>query len=278
MKTAVFLISVLPWCAAAFSQEVVRPVVSSYMIECGASRLCDTYLSPLHYDGWHVGVGYERSQAMKFDPDRWIMRLQTSIGGDRTQNPARNSTMWNLGADFSWGMMRRWTVKPGLTFGFGGSTGIDVGALYNTRNGNNPVSAKASWTVNATGYVAWKIKIGRLPVILKYQPTLPVTGVFFAPDYGELYYEIYLGNRSGLVHGAWWGNYFKLDNQLMADIRIGGTSLRIGYHNVLFSSKENHIVSRQMTNTFVLGISTEWISLSKASRLSPDVKVISSMY
>ncbi len=81
----------------------------------------------------------------------------------------------------------------------------------------------------ATGYVCWSGSLGRLPLSLRYQPVLPVVGAFFAPDYGELYYEIYLGNHSGLAHCGWWGNYFALENLLTADLRLGSTTLRIGY-------------------------------------------------
>lgn len=261
-------------------QEVLRPVASAYTLEAGSSHINDTYLTPLSYTGLNVSFSYERMQAMAFDPERWIMQLQTSLTLNRDENPAGNATMWDLSAKASWGMMRRFDVAPmaGLRLAVGGSTGLDLGALYLARNGNNPVSAKAAWTVNVTAAAIYNFKLKRLPVTLRYQPTLPVTGVFFSPDYGELYYEIYLGNRSNLVHGAWWGNYFRLDNMLTADLRLGSTNLRLGYHCDILSAKVNNIVSRRISHAFMLGVSGQWLSLPRSGRLSPNAKIISAIY
>lgn len=260
------------------SVRPLRPVAAAYTFEVGSASLADTYISPLKYDGWSAAFHYERMQAMKFDPDRWIMRLSASVEVDRTQNPARNAVMWMGSIDASWGMLRRWKLPWSLTVAAGGSTGINLGCLYNDRNGNNPASAKAAWIVNATAMAAWNVTLGRLPVTLRYQPTIPVTGVFFSPDYGELYYEIYLGDDSGLVHAAWWGNYFAMENLLTADLHFGGTSLRLGYRNNILSTKVNHITTRVITHAFVIGLSGEWLSLNPRKPFNPQARVVSALY
>ncbi len=258
--------------------ETLRPVTAAYTVELGSSHLTDTYLSPIKYDGWHAAFNYERRQAMRFDPEHWTMRLEARVGVDCGDNIARNATMWNLDVSFRWGMMRRWKVADGLTLAAGGSTGINGGCLYNARNGNNPVSAKAAWTVNLTGYAAYNMRLWRLPVTLCYQPTLPVTGAFFSPDYGELYYEIYLGNHSGLAHCAWWGNYFRLDNQLTADIHFGATSLRVGYRCDILSTKANEITTNVITHSAVIGVSGEWMSYNPSKGLSDKARIISALF
>lgn len=271
--------SISPCRAQEAEAEPLRPVFAAYTAEAGSARLADTYLTPLKYTGWHAGLDYNRYQAMKFSPEKWAMQLHGNLSVDCTENPARNATMWSAMLTLEWGMMRRWQPLPSipsLTVALGGSTGIQAGCLYNDRNGNNPASAKGAWTLNLTGYAAYSLNIGRLPVTLMYQPTLPVTGIFFAPDYGELYYEIYLGNRSGLVHGAWWGNYFRLDNLLTADLHFGSTSLRIGYKGNIFSSKINHTVTHIYDHAFVIGVSGEWLSFDpRRHRDTSKAKIIS---
>ena len=253
----------------------LRPVASAYMVEVGSSSLTDTYLSPIKYTGIHLGLGYERRQAMKFDPERWEMRLTAGATLDRGDNIVRNATMWGLEGRFEWGMARRWQLPAGVTVAVGGSTGIKAGCLYNARNGNNPVSAKAAWTVAATGYASWRGRVWRLPVTLRYQPTLPVAGIFFAPDYGELYYEIYLGNHSGLVHPAWWGSYFSLDNLLTADLHLGATAVRLGYRCDILSTRVNNITTNIVTHSAVIGLAGEWISINPRKGLSPKARIIS---
>jgi len=241
----------------------LRPVKSSYMLEFGSARLADTYLTPLNYDGWHAGFFYDRMQAMKFSPEKWTMRLSVGLGFDRTQNPARNASMLNLAIDASWGMLRKFNnaFTPGLTLAAGPQAGISAGCLYLSRNGNNPASAKAAITFNATALAAYKMKIRRVPVTFSYQPSLACLGVFFSPDYGQLYYQIYLGERSGLAHFAWWGNYFALDNRVDADIHLGATTLRLGYHGNLLSTKVNNLVTNAFTHSFSIGVTLDWIAL-----------------
>lgn len=264
--------------ATSDSVTVIRPVTSSYTLTTGTSHLADTYLSPIKYSGWHIGLNYERMQAMRFSPQNWVMQMRFGLQADRTKNIAGNSTMWYWGLDFSWGMMHRWRLPHNITIAGGGSASLDLGCLYLNRNSNNPASAKAAVTINATGYASWNFNIHRLPVTLRYQPTLPVVGAFFAPDYGELYYEIYLGNHSGLAHCAWWGNYFRLDNLLTADIHLGATSIRVGYSGSIFSSKANDVVTHRFTHAAVIGISGEWISLNPRKPISKDARIISATY
>lgn len=256
----------------------LRPVTSAYMLETGSSSVADSYLSPITYRGWSAAFAYERMQAMKFDPDNWVMQLNARIELDRGRNHADNATTWRIDGTFSWGMLRRWHPLQALTIAAGGSTGIDAGCIYNPRNSNNPASAKLAWTVNATAYAAYNFRIGRLPVTLRYQPVLPLAGIFFAPEYDELYYEIYLGNHDGLVHFAWPGNRFAMTNLFTADLHFGATSLRLGYRGYTFSSKANDLVTNIHTHAFVIGLSGEWLSLSRRRSLSRDARIISALY
>lgn len=267
-------------CASVAGDSIppLRPVTSAYMLEIGSSSVADSYLSPITYRGWSAAFAYERMQAMKFDPDNWVMQLNARIELDRGRNHADNATTWRIDGTFSWGMLRRWHPLPSLTIAAGGSTGIDAGCIYNPRNSNNPASAKLAWTVNATAYAAYNLRISRLPVTLRYQPVLPLAGIFFAPEYDELYYEIYLGNHDGLVHFAWPGNRFAMTNLFTADLHFGATSLRLGYRGYTFSSKANDLVTNIHTHAFVIGLSGEWLSLSRRRQLSRDARIISALY
>lgn len=238
----------------------VRPVRSTYAIEAGSAHLADTYLTPLHYDGWHVGIDYSRSQAMKFAPEKWTMQLRLGLGFDRTQNPVRNARMIDFMLNASWGMIRKFKVIDRLTVGIGPELGVNLGCLYLSRNGNNPASAKAAVTLNATALAAYRMTIAKLPVTFTFQPTVSCIGAFFSPDYGQLYYQIYLGERSGLAHCAWWGNYFAMDNRIGADLHFGATTLYLGYHNTILSTKVNNLVTNAFTHAFSFGVTLDWVA------------------
>ena len=266
-------------------QEVLRPVTTAVTVEAGSAHLADSYLSPLRYSGWAVGLTYDRWQAMGFSPERWVRQLNIFAQFAQTRNPVGNALMQNFQVRGSWGMMYRLPLE-GLsfpkgngrfTFLAGGSTTLNLGLDYLQRNGNNPVAAQAAWTLNLTAALRWSFTLGRLPVTLSYQPVLPFIGLFFSPAYGEPYYEIYLGNRKGLVHCGWWGNRFVLENNVALDLRFGATALRLGYHGYILNSKASNIVNRQYTHAFVLGVSGEWMSLSPKG-LSQNAKTVSAYY
>lgn len=248
-----------------------RPVTAAWTVEGGSAHLADTYLTPLHYDGWNIGVGYERWRAMGFNPEKWVMRLSLNANLADTQNPARNADMWDIHGTGSWCLMRRWQTAlwgERFTVAVGPLAKADVGCLYLMRNGNNPVSAKAAFTLGATAALFWHSSLAKRPLTVRWQPSLPMFGAFFSPDYGELYYEIYLGDKSGLKHFAWPGNRFEVENLVTADWRLGATALRLGYRGEIMTTCVNNITTRCFTHSLVVGISGEFLSLSPGKKLS----------
>lgn len=244
------------------ADEVIRPVNSSYMFDVGSSHLGNTYLSPLKYVGWNVAFNYERMQAMKFSPESWRQQLLIGIEGDMAKNHAKNATMYRGIVSASWGMLHRWTMPHNLAVAVGGSAGANVGGVYSSRNGNNPATAEVDITLNATAYATWNTRLWRLPVMLRWQTTLPLTGVFFSPEYDELYYEMYLGNHSGLVHAAWPGNLFRWNNLVTADLDFSNTRLRLGFRSNICSTNVNHLTTRNFSYAFVIGVTGDWLSVS----------------
>lgn len=247
---------------AAADDKPLRPVESMFMLSGGSAMLADTYLSPLRYNGWGVGFAYSRTRAMRFSPEIWVMEMALDVDYDHTQNPVRNATMHNAEFGVAWGMMRRYRTAPGLSLGIGPRLSLHCGALMNSRNGNNPVSAKASLTADIAGYASFQTRIAGVDVRFRNLASVSGFGTFFSPDYGELYYEIWLGNRKGLVHPAWWGNYVRFDNLLTADLRLGTTILRIGYKLDVASTHVNNLTSRRITHMGVVGIGCDWLSIS----------------
>ncbi len=271
MRNGVICLLIVLWSVSSLRAEVNRPVTSAWTVEAGSAHLADTYLTPLHYSGWNLGAGYERWQAMRFNPEKFVMQLALSAMIADTQNPAKNANMWDLKVSASWSMLRRWNVPlwgQRFTLAAGPMIKGEGGGLYLQRNGNNPVSLKAAVNVGLTGAVFWHTALAKRPLTLRWQPSLPLLGAFFSPDYGELYYEIYLGNHSGLAHAAWPGNRFEMENLITADWRLGATALRIGYRGELITTHVNNLTTRCFTHSFVLGISGEFLSLSPGKEVS----------
>lgn len=271
-------------CQCALAQDSdekpLRPVATVISAQYGHVSLLDTYLSQVRYGGHAMSLNYEAQQATGFAPENWTRQLSLGVDYDYTHNPAGNHTMHSLIVDGRWGMMHRWNdvITPGLQFQLGGATQLRGGVLYNANNSNNVVSTRIHWNVGLMGQAIYNTHIKQLPITVRYQAALPVMGAFFAPDYDEAYYEIYLGNRSNLAHFGWWGNRFDLDHMISADLHLGNTIVRIGYRNRVSTSWINNISTRDMAHYIVIGLGGEFLNIGAKSRNKLNNKVISSVY
>ena len=259
---------------SADSLQTLRPVTSTYSVEYGAASTLDTYLSPLRYQGSTIALNGSWLKAMRQNPQHLIMAFDASIGLESQLSPARNSRLYDFSLDFSWSMMYRWRPIEHFQVGAGGGVALNIGALYLARNSNNPVSARASVDVTANAMASYSLHIGRLPVRLIDRVSIPMVGAFFSPEYGETYYEIYLGNHAGLAHCGWWGNHFRIDNLLAADISLGTVALRVGCHFDFSSGKVHDIVTRHTTHSLVIGLTHDSLNitgLDKSQNIIPAI-------
>ncbi|MDE6027803.1 MAG: DUF3316 domain-containing protein, partial [Muribaculaceae bacterium] len=160
----------------------------------------------------------------------------------------------------------RWKLPNNIQLAAGCLLDINGGALYLMRNGNNPVTALAYAGIDMDCSASYHFNIGKLPVLITDRVQLPTIGAFFAPQYGETFYEIYLGNRAGLAHCGWWGNNFGIDNLLSVKLDFGRTAMEIGYRYDYRSSYANHIVTRTSLNSFVIGVIPQGLGLKKKTK------------
>ncbi|MDE6361048.1 MAG: DUF3316 domain-containing protein [Muribaculaceae bacterium] len=270
----IFMVAVMTWGGKLLAQEPLRPVSSAYMLEGGSSHLLDTYLSPLKYTGWHTAFTYERRQAMKFSPEKWRQQLDLGVEINSAGNPARNASLLYGNLSAAWSMSRLWRLPYRLRVTAGGRAEGNLGGIYSNRNGNNPAALKTDISLGLTASLGWDVRVWRLPVALRWQTSMPLAGVFFSPQYDELYYEIYLGNSHGLAHFGWPGSMFRWDNLVTADLGLGNTSLRLGFRSRIYSTEVNHVTTRTFSYSFVLGVVTDWLSVSPRRQLpDKDAKV-----
>lgn len=260
------------------SDEPSRPVRSAFMVDAGSSHLLDTYLSPLKYTGWHAAFNYERTQAMKFSPAKWRQQLDLGVEINSGRNPARNASLLYGNLSAGWSMSRLWRLPARLWVSAGGRVEGNLGGIYSNRNGNNPAALKADISLGGVASLGWNVNLWKLPVTLRWQTAIPLAGVFFSPEYDELYYEIYLGNSHGLAHFGWPGNLFRWDNLVTADLGLGNTSLRLGFRSRIYSTEVNHITTRTFSYSFVLGVVTDWLSVSPRKPLPSDDRKVEWAY
>lgn len=239
---------------SATKEETRRPVRSEMWAEGGWISAQDTYLSPLRYEGAAFSLNGNWSKDMPFD-SAWRMEFIGKTGAGIMRNPARNATMADLDLLFGWGMKRKFRPTPDWEIAPGTAATINGGLLYLNRNSNNPVSARGSISLDLTLSGKWRFQMGKVKSAIYDRVRLPSVGMFFCPGYGETYYEIWLGNHSGLVHAGWWGNHFCLDNLLGLEMDFKGKGLLLGWHTDYYSVWANNLNRRIWRNSLIVGIS-----------------------
>ncbi|MDE6697849.1 MAG: DUF3316 domain-containing protein [Muribaculaceae bacterium] len=213
-----------------------------------------TYLSPLTYSGPGYGLSYEwRHPAWR---DKTVgMQARADFNYGYLLSPAKNSRMLDLTFDLEWGVERLWTTTSGFNFAGGATLGVDGGVIYLSRNGNNPAQALMWAGASLTGSVEYtKIKLLGKKLSISESIEIPTLGCFFCPAYGETYYEIYVGNHSGLAHFGWWGNRPNVKSRLRADWKLGKRALTLGFDYRFQGLECNDITTRIAQCSAIIGI------------------------
>lgn len=236
------------------NRELDRPVKALYSLEAGGAFVTSTYLSPLRYHGSAYAFSGAWTKAFNRCPERMTMRFDATVNFTNSHNPARNANIYGLTAGFGWGLGARWSPAPRWSLGVGGMADVYGGALLSSRNGNNPVTALFRFGLAANGFAAYAFRLGRLPVIIADEVKLPLLNGFFCPEYGESYYEIYLGNTHGLAHFGWPGNAPAVNNLLSIRMDFGRTAMLVGYRLDVNTFKANHLTTQTLTNALVIGV------------------------
>lgn len=257
------------------SEDVSRPVTGIYAVEIGGKNVLATYLSPLHYTGTSVALSGAWSKAMPFNPESAIMHFNASAEFDKMLNPMHTARMLALSASFNWGMSWRKMLPRDIQLTLGGSIGIDGGGYWLLRNGNNPIQALASVNLAARASLGKPFRVGKLDLLLRDEVSLPSLSLFFSQEYGESYYEIYLGNHKGLVHPGWWGNNFRIDNLLSVTFDFGRTAAMIGYRFKADTQWANNLNTRLLTHSFVIGVIPGGIGLKPKAKKIPSETIYS---
>lgn len=232
--------------------------VSMFTMDLGYASIHDSYLTPITYDGMDLALGYEATRSIR--ANKWLWQLGVDADYNHVENPVKNNDLHKAMGNIEFSMQCRWNgvLTPKLNLSVGPMTQLRAGIVYNAVNSNNPVTVRAYANLGAAGNAWLDTRVWRIPVTLRYQAQLPVAGVFFAPEYDESYYEIYLGNHKNLAHMGWWGNRLDMTHYLGADLHLGKTTLRVGYRARLEHWTVNNLKVHDVSHSLVLGIGTSF--------------------
>ena len=218
----------------------------------GRSSLYETYLSPVTYTGPHVAFLHETLRKTHWLEGR--VTTQSVVDGffSYASNRSGNSNEMAGKLNYAIGWHYNWLLGD-LRLMAGGEVHAGLGAIYNTRNSNNPVQAKAELDLGASLMAIYPFYIRKVPFTVRYQATVPLVGGMFSPRYGQSYYEMSLGNYDRNVCFTHPVNAPSMRHFLTLDFPIAGFTFRAGYLCDIRQSRVNGLRSHIWNHSFMIG-------------------------
>jgi len=223
-----------PAASAEPASDVLKPANftrSGTTVGLGLVTTCfDSYLSPNNYMGFDVDILGEDWRRSAWGENLFRQSIyETTVG--LTAAGSTSSTLV-LGETYTHAFAWRLARLGPLDLYAGPELQARVGALYNTRNSNNPVNLKLGLHAGGMAMAEVRYDIAGLPARTSYQLDLPLLGVVFSPQYTQSYYEMFdLRQFGGAVHFVSPFNGFSLRRILTTDLTLRHSILRIVLEN-----------------------------------------------
>ena len=256
------------------SLKANRYVMRSTLYGVGHTNILDTYLSPMEYTGMELRMLRESMRMTNLMDGKVSRQSLFQANLSITENPASTGSEIAFLANWNMAWHRQFRINERLKLLAGPLLDINGGFIYNARNSNNPMQAKAYVNLGASGMVIYRFSIKDYPLVLRYQMNLPLLGVMFSPEYGQPYYEMTLSHD--------WGKnicFTSLHNQpalrqfLTLDFPIRSTNLRIGYVCDLQQAKVNELKSHTWSHVFMVGFMKNFYLLKGKNKVAMSSSV-----
>lgn len=239
----------------------LRSVNEGTLIGLGGCRMNDTYLSPEKYGGIGFRFMNERMRLTKLSEYKISRQNIVNVDISSTMNGAENANFLSAFVDYSVGYHYLFLPDPYFKIKVGGSVRSMLGMVYNTRNGNNPLSIHADIDLNFSLIAIYEFHIKKHPLAIRYQFEIPFAGMLFSPVYSQSYYEIFsLGNTAEIFNFNSFGNKFAMRNYCTLDFPIGGMTLRAGYFGMYYSTHVHRIDRYIISHNLMLGFVKEFVA------------------
>ena len=256
LKRIAAIVSVLCLiCPFARGEEMVHTNVLK--VRAGWDYQLDTYLSPLAYTGWQVGIGNEWWQPFRQDTRlgktgrlaNWAHVGRVDVYGFRTISSARSNRIDGLDLSGGWGAFYTWQWCDNRLKLFLGpylEGGLAIRQI--SSNVNKPVSIDLAIDLMAMTGISWSFYGKKTSYRLNYQIRTNLLGVDFMPDYWQSYYELSRDAR-GLARCSGHWNHHSVKHELTMDMQFPHSTWRIGAEHVYlnYGTRDLHFVHNQIS-------------------------------
>jgi hypothetical protein len=239
----------------------LRSINEGTVFGIGGYRMKDNYLSPEKYGGVGFRFMNERMRLTKSADGKISRQNIVDVDLSSVINGAENANFLSAFVDYSLGYHYRLLPNPYFKIMIGGSARNMYGMVYNTRNGNNPMTLYADIDLNFSLIAIYEFRAKKRSLAIRYQFETPFAGVLFCPVYGQSYYEIFtLGNTAEILNFSSFYNKIAVRNYLTLDFPVGGTTFRVGYFGSYYTTDVHEIDRYMISHNVMVGFVKEFVS------------------
>lgn len=204
---------------------------SVYSVGAGYTALYDSYLSANRYSGANLTISAENIHNR---PDAKIFEYsetESLLSLSRVIDQPGYSYSYDLTFDASLKLDYKLFENNNLTIYTGPEAVTRLGVIYNPLNSNNPAQLKFYAMIAPHVAGIWRFRVGNYPMALGVKSSVPLLGLTFAPEYGQLYYEMYeYDGYSGSIRCAWPLVMPTIYNNIYLEFPVKTTILRFSYN------------------------------------------------
>jgi hypothetical protein len=225
-------------------------------VHFGANYQLDTYLSPLAYTGWQLGIGNEWWQPFRQDTRlgrtgrlaNWAHVGRVDVSGCSNRSSARSNLTYGLDISGGWGAFYCWKWQSErLKVFLGPYLEAGLAVRYISANVNKPLSLDVAADVMAMSGISWSFYGRKTSYRLNYQLRTNLIGFDFMPDYWQSYYELSQGVQGTMRCSGHW-NHHTVKHELTIDMQFPHSTWRLGvaHHYLNYGTAHLHFVRNQV--------------------------------
>lgn len=231
-------------------QSTEKEKLNHFMVGFGLSNVRDLYLSPLDYTGWNIKLLNQQSRQTTWFDNKFYKQQNIDLIFSASQSPSKNTFCYFLKLHYNIGGHYSLYDNSKFSFRIGALGNINVGGLYNNRNGNNPATARGYITLTPSAMLIYNASS---TIAMRLQTNMDVFGIYFQPQYGESYYELSLGNTKGIINPIYLGNFRAYQILYTVDIPIKNNYIILGLSCDWLQTRVHSVNTHNYDYTFMIG-------------------------
>ena len=276
MKKIILFTIYICMCTASHAEDSIgkkryNMVTELNTIHLASVTLIDEYLSSLPYKGFVLQYENNRFRYLTQKTDKISQQSKIRLSLGTTLNPTNSTMIAYVALDYGYGVHYHFRPHRRLQLLVGSVLNFELGAKYQLRNVNMPLSVDLAGNMNFSFILQHAIRAKKQELLFQAAIRIPVIGCMFVPEQGASYYEIfYMKNRTNTAHfSSIFYNKYGINQTYTLEIPAGRSVWCVGITWDYVKYQANDLVFKRNMAGVLLGWRHHIISFAGKKNTAP---------